>query len=187
MYWKENDGSDIFRPNGFSEYPHEVYDVFLGLIDHDGRVIDLGCGNCLMLRHLTTRSEHKLIPYGVDLIEESIKQAKEVILPMYAENFIVANIVDIDLGVNFFDFIFFDPYHVHSDDMEGMIDKLLKACKPGGRIVFYTYTDVLKVLKLLNFFKLKWVKWVGDLLPREMAKKLKRINHKEVSVGVYET
>ena len=186
-YWKENDGSDIFRPNGFSEYPQEVYDVFLSLIDHDGRVTDLGCGNGLMLRHLMKRSKHKLIPYGVDFMEESIKQAKEVILPMYAENFKVENIVDIDLGVNSFNFIFFDPYHVHSDDMQGMIDKLLKACKPGGRIVFYTYKDVLKVLKILNFFKLKWVKWIGDLLPREIAKKLKRIDHKEVSVGVYET
>jgi 2-polyprenyl-3-methyl-5-hydroxy-6-metoxy-1,4-benzoquinol methylase len=187
MYWKENDGSDIFRPNGFSEYPKEVYDVFLSLIDHDGRVIDLGCGNGLMLRHIMTRSKHKLIPYGVDFIEESIKQAKEVILPAYAENFKVVNIVDIDLGVSTFDFIFFDPYHVHSDDMSSMIDKLLKACKPGGRIVFYTYKDVLKVLKLLNFLKLKLVKRVGDLLPREIAKKLKRIDHKEVSVGVYET
>ena len=187
MYWRNNDGSEVFRPNGFSEYPQEVYDVFLSLIDHDGKVIDLGCGNGLMLLHLTTGSKHKLIPYGVDFIEESIKQAKEVILPQYAENFKVENIVDADLGANSFDFIFFDPYHVHSDDTQGMIDKLVKACKSGGRIVFYTYKDVLKVLKLLNFFRLKRVKWVGDLLPREIAKKLKRIDHKEVSVGVYET
>ena len=186
MYWKENDGSDIFRPNGFSEYPYEVYDVFLDLIDRDGKVIDLGCGNGLMLRHLTTECKHKLIPYGIDFIAESIKQAK-VILPMYAENFKVENIVDTDLGVSSFDFIFFDPYHVHCDDMQRMIDKLLKAYKPGGKIVFYTYKDVLQVLTLLHFIKLKWVKWVGDLLPREIAKKLKRIDHKEVSVGVYET
>jgi hypothetical protein len=30
------------------------------------------------------------------------------------------------------------------------------------------------------------VNWVGDLLPEEMAKKLKRIDHHEVSIGVYE-
>jgi len=132
MYWKENDGSDVFRPNGFSEYPQEIYDVFLGLIDHDGRVIDLGCGNGLMLRHLTTGSKHKLMPYGVDFMEESIKQAKDAILHMHAENFKVESIVDIALDVSSFDFIFFHPYHVHSDDMQGMIDKLLKACKPGG-------------------------------------------------------
>lgn len=186
MYWKDNDGSDIFRPNGFHEYPEEVYDLFLSLIDHEGRVIDLGCGNGLMLRHLLTRSKYKLIPHGVDFIEESIKQAKEVILPVHAENFKVGNIVDMDFGANSFDFIFFDPYDVHPDDMQGMIDKLLKACKPGGKIVFYIYKDVLKVLRLLKLFKLKWVKWVGGLLPQEIAKKLKRIDYDEVSVGVYE-
>ncbi|MBO3754754.1 MAG: class I SAM-dependent methyltransferase [Candidatus Brockarchaeota archaeon] len=176
MYWEGNDGSDVFRPNGFFKYPCEIYNVFLNLIDHDGNVIDLGCGNGLILRHLVTRSSYKLIPYGVDFIEESIKQAREVILSMHAGNFTVANIVDIDLGINFFDFIFFDPYDVHPDDVESMIDKLLKACKPGGKIVFYTYDDVLRGLKL---------EWVGNLLPPEIARKLKRIDHKEVSVGVY--
>lgn len=187
MYWKKNDGSDILRPNGFSEYPGGIYDAFLELVDHDGTVIDLGCGNGLMLRHLVTKSEHKLIPYGVDFIEESIKQAKEVILPLHAENFKVENIVDIDLGVSFFDFIFFDPYHVHSDDLQSVVDKLLTACKPSGKIVFFTYRDVVKVLKLLNIFRLKWIDWVGDLLPREMAKELERIDNREVSIGVYET
>jgi len=185
MYWKKNRGSDIFMPNGFREYPEEIYDLFLSLIDHDGKVIDLGCGNGLMLRHLLTKSKYRLIPYGVDFIEESIRQAREVILPMYAENFKVGNIVDIDLGANSFDFIFFDPYNVHSDDMQGMIDKLLRACKSGGKVIFYTYKDVIKVLRLLKIFRLKWIGWVGDLLPQDIANRLKRIDHHEVSVGVY--
>ena len=44
MYWKDNDGSDILRPNGFDGYPEEIYNLFLSLVDHDGRVMDLGCG-----------------------------------------------------------------------------------------------------------------------------------------------
>ena len=118
MYWKGNDGSNILRPNGFTEYPREVYDLFLSLIDRDGKVIDLGCGNGLMLRHLVTRSRYRLIPFGVDFIEESIRQAREVVLPEYAANFFVSNIVDFDLGASAFDFIFFDPYTVHPDDLE---------------------------------------------------------------------
>jgi len=57
-------------------------------------------------------SKHKLIHFDIDFIEESIRQAKELILPMYTENLKVGNIVNIDLGTNFFDFIFFDPYDV---------------------------------------------------------------------------
>lgn len=186
MYWKGNDGHDILRPNGFDVYPDEIYDLFLSLVNRDGRVVDLGCGNGLMLRHLVTKSQYKLVPYGVDFIKESIKQAKEVVIPEYAENFKVGNIVDIDLSANFFDFIFFDPYDVHPDDLQPMIYKILTACKPGGEIIFYTYADVLKALKLLKIFKLKLVNWVGDLLPREIAKKLKRIDHDEVSIGIYE-
>ncbi|MEM3615544.1 MAG: class I SAM-dependent methyltransferase [Candidatus Methanomethylicia archaeon] len=120
--------------------------------------------------------KYKLIPYGIDFIEESIKQAKEVILPEYAQNFIVGNIVDVDLGIISFDFIFFDPYDVHPDDLQTMVSRLLKAIRPEGKIIFYTYIDVLKVLKF---------GWVGDLLPLDIAKKLKRIDHKEVSIGVY--
>lgn len=186
MYWKSNDGKDILRPNGFNVYPEEIYNLFLSLIDRDGRVIDLGCGNGLMLRHLVMNSKHRLVPYGVDFIEESIRQAKELILPEYAENFKTGNIVDLDLSPDFFEFIFFDPYNVHPDDMEHMINKILKACKPGGKIIFYTYSDVLKALKFINIFRLKLVRWVGDLLPKEIAEKLKRIDHNEVSIGVYE-
>lgn len=107
MYWKNNDGTDIFMPNGFRSYPEEIYNLFLRLIDHDGKVIDLGCGNGLMLRHLVRRSKYSLVPYGIDFIEKSIKQAKETILPEYAENFIVGNIVDIELGVATFDLGFY--------------------------------------------------------------------------------
>ncbi len=107
-------------------------------------------------------------------------------MPGYAENFKVGNIVDIDLSPNFFDFIFFDPYDVHPDDIEHMVNKILRACKPGGKITFYTYSDVLKALRFIKIFRLKLVNWIGDLLPREIAKKLKRIDHAEVSIGVYE-
>ena len=185
MYWEGNDGTDVLRPNGFKEYPVEIYNIFLSLIDHDGKVIDLGCGNGLMLKHLVTNSKYKLVPYGVDFIEESIKQAREIVLPEYSDNFTVANVVEVNLGENSFDFIFFDPYIVHPDDLEDMISKLLKACKPRGKVIFYTYKDVLLVLRLINLLKLKWVRWVGDLLPKWIANKLERIDHKEVSIGVY--
>ncbi len=185
MYWENNDGTDIFIPNGFRGYPEEIYNVFLSLIDHDGKVIDLGCGNGLMLRHLVSRSRYRIVPYGIDFIEESIRQAREIVLPEYAENFTVGNIVKVDLGSETFDFIFFDPYDVHPDDLETMVDRLVEACRPGGKIIFYTYADVIRALRIRNIFRLKWIGWVGDMLPRKTAAKLRRIDCDEVSIGVY--
>ena len=138
MYWEGNGGSDIPRPNGFAECPDGIYDLFLSLIDRDGKVVDLGCGNGLMLKHLVTRSRYKLIPCGVDFLEESIRQAREVVLPEYGDNFVVGNVADVDLGVESFDFIFFDPYTVHPGDLEEVVRRILRACKPGGKVVFYT-------------------------------------------------
>ncbi|RLG47969.1 MAG: hypothetical protein DRO06_02050 [Thermoproteota archaeon] len=185
MYWEGNDGSDLLRPNGFREYPEDVYDLFLSLIDRDGDVIDLGCGNGLMLRHLVERSGFRLIPHGVDFIEESIRQAREVVLPEYAENFWVANVADVDLGEESYDFIFFDPYAVHPADLEEVVGRVLRACRPGGKVIFYVYRDVLLGLRLANLLRLRWIGWVGDLLPERVSRLLERVDRPEVSVGVY--
>jgi len=131
MYWEGNDSSDLLRPNGFREYPEEVYNLFLSLIDGD--MIDLGCGNGLMLRHLVERSRFRLVPHGVDFIEESIRQAREVVLPEYAENFWVANVADADLGEESYDFIFFDPYAVHPADLGPVVRRVIRASGPAVR------------------------------------------------------
>ncbi|WP_083820434.1 bifunctional 2-polyprenyl-6-hydroxyphenol methylase/3-demethylubiquinol 3-O-methyltransferase UbiG [Thermococcus sp. AM4] len=178
LYWEQNDGNP-YLPNGFLVYPHEIYDFFLSFINHPGRVIDLGCGNGLLLRHLVKNSGYGLIPYGVDFIEESIEQAKREILPEFADNFTVANVRDYvrEIPDGYFDFIFFDPYNVHPEDLPETVSHLIRVCRAGGRIIFYTYHDVLESLNL---------EWVGDFLPEEVRGKLERFNHLEVSVGVFE-
>ena len=196
MYWENNDGNDILLPNGFKEYPHDIYDTFLSLINGDGKIIDLGCGNGLLLRHIVTKSRYRLIPYGVDFIEESINQARELILPEYRDNFIASNIVDVDLGKGEYDFILFDPTHVHIDDHLQVLEKVLKACRPGGRIIFYTYKDMLRILKLAKIIPLlgrvvqlkvyRYPRWVGDLLPQHIRNRLARVDHRDVSIGVYD-
>ncbi|WP_297069724.1 bifunctional 2-polyprenyl-6-hydroxyphenol methylase/3-demethylubiquinol 3-O-methyltransferase UbiG [Thermococcus sp.] len=186
MYWGKE--KNPFLPSGFREYPQEIYDFFLSFIDHPGKVIDLGCGNGLLLRHLVENSRYELIPYGVDFIEESIEQAKREILPEFATNFTVANVRDYVkmMPDEYFDFIFFDPYHLHPNDLQEAVEHVIRACKPGGKVIFYTYRDVLRVLRVLNLFKLRWIGWVGDLLPDNIRKNLRRFDHSEVSVGVFE-
>lgn len=177
MYWTKNEDNP-YLPNGFLVYPHEIYDFFLSFIDHSGRVIDLGCGNGLLLKHLVENSRYELIPYGVDFIEESIEQAKREILPRFADNFVVANVRDYvrEMPNEYFDFVFFDPYNVHPEDITETVKHLIRACKTGGRLIFYTYHDVLESLNL---------GWVGDFLPVDIKRKLKRFDHPEVSVGVF--
>ncbi len=193
MYWENNSGKNIFLPNGFKEYPQEIYDIFLNLIDGDGKIIDLGCGNGLLLKHIIENSKYKLIPYGVDFIEESITQAKKLIFPEYSDNFIVANISEVKLKERYYDFILFDPTHVHIDDHEKVLANILRSCR--RKIIFYTYKDMLTILKIAKVFPLlrelipikvyRYPNWVGDLLPTHVRDNLFRINHKSVSIGVY--
>lgn len=199
MYWRDRACKDIYLPSGFKEYPSEIYDLFLTLIHRDGKVLDLGCGNGLLLKHLVERSEYELEPFGVDFIEESIQQAREMVLPDYSSNFIVLNIVDYELKPRFFDFIFLDPTDIHKDDMNGFLNKVIRACKPSGKIIFYTYRDVMRVLLILSILslivpilrkRLPWridglARWVGKLLPKSIRSRLERIEHKHVSIGVY--
>ncbi len=184
-YWKDNDGSDILRPNGFKEYPCEIYNQLMKPIDSDGAVLDLGCGNGLFLRHIMKYSGYKITPYGIDFIEESIKQAKEILHPQYKENFKVGNIADIELEKEKYDYIYFDPYSIHPNDIEQVTQKIIDACKPNGKIIFYTYKDVLTILKIIGILKLKPIKWVGDLLPKHIKNKLERIDHPQISIAIY--
>ncbi|MCE4626729.1 MAG: hypothetical protein F7B78_03650, partial [Desulfurococcales archaeon] len=73
------------------------------------------------------------------------------------------------------------------------------ACKPDGRIIFYTYRDVMRVLFILSILslifplfkkRLPWridglATWVGKFLPRNIRSQLQRIEHKHVSMGIY--
>ena len=174
MYWTNNDGRDIYLPNGFREYPHEIYNLFCKQIDRDGKVLDLGCGNGLMLKHLIIHTKRKLIPYGVDFLKESINQAREIILPEYAENFVVDNIVEYDYDNTPYDFIFFDPYDIHPEDTPKVLEDILRALSPKGKLICYTYRDVL------NSYGYGWV---GEF-PHLEELELRRIDHPEVSLGI---
>ena len=174
MYWANNDGRDIYLPNGFREYPHEIYNLFCKQIDRDGKVLDLGCGNGLMLKHLITHTKHKLIPYGVDFLKESIKQAREIIPPEYAENFVVNNILEYDYSAAPYGFIFFDPYDIHPTNIPKVLKDILEALSPEGKLICYTYRDVLDA---------HGYDWVGDF-PHLDGLNLQRIDYSDVSLGI---
>lgn len=176
MYWKDNDGTDIFLPNGFHGNPGKIYSYFCEQITHDGKVLDLGCGNGLMLRYLMARTPFKLIPYGVDLLKPSIRQAREVIHPKYKKHFIQGNIIDYKYRNAPFDFIFVSPRDICPTDMSQFIQDVVSACSNGGRLIFYAYQDVLRAYGY---------SWVGEFLGSSKIE-IRRKNYPGVSFGIYD-
>ena len=158
---------NIYVRGGFKEYPGEIYDLFTSLIHKSGRVIDLGCGNDLLLRHLVENSRYKLEPFGADFIEESIQQARKQILPAYSNNLTVSNIVDYKLDPESFDFILLNPTEIHRDNIDWFLDEVIRACRPGGKIIFYIYRDVMSIHPILSMVSL-----VSKLLPTSICNKL---------------
>jgi len=175
-YWRDNNGTDLIRSNGFREYPIFVYTALCQQIHKDGKVLDLGCGNGLMLRHLMQYSGYQLIPYGIEFLKDSIKQAKEILHPQYKNNFLVGNIIDYSFGKGSFDFIFLSPHHIHPSDRKDFLKKLKENCSQGGRIIFYAHSDVLKGHQY---------NWVGEF-PEIKNWKLARKDSPQVSIAIWE-
>ena len=69
----------------------------------------------------------------------------------------MANIADVEFWRGSYDFIFLDPYDLHPDDLEPVVRAALESCRPCGKVIFYTYSDVLRVLMLINLLRLRWI------------------------------
>ena len=149
-YWKEQT-PDLTNVNGFSVYPTDMYNNFLEYIQHDGNVLDLGCGNGLLLKHLVNNSNRKVIPFGVDFLEQSISQAKKDILPEFSDNFYICSIDKFFTNTKF-QYIIFEPYLVNEEDRTVIVEKLKDFLEPGGRIIVYTYHDALKNENIKDIF-----------------------------------
>ncbi len=166
-YWKENH-NDLLIPNGIKGEPGDLIsklNILFQLIKNDGEMIDLGCGNGLLLKLLIIKSKQKLIPYGIDFLQKSIQQAREKVLPEFKENFSVGNVVNINFDESF-DYIIADPESVSDEDIVHYYNKCFNALRKNGMLIFFIPPDSLmrikKRSKTLPFLKTKTLKLLRD-------------------------
>ena len=168
-YWNK-DHNNLYTPNGIKSRKDLVqnFSFLFNLIRNDGKIIDMGCGNGLLLRFVINNSEHKLIPYGVDFLKKSIKQAKGEVLPEFKENFFVGNVMDY-VFTEKFDYILTAPDYVSDEDIKLYYNKCFNALNLKGMLIFYihipedasvSFQFLRKRIKTIKFFKSRKFKWV---------------------------
>jgi 2-polyprenyl-3-methyl-5-hydroxy-6-metoxy-1,4-benzoquinol methylase len=153
-------------PNGITGSPLELISkikILKKLIKHDAEIIDLGCGNGLLLKMYTQQSKFQIIPFGVDFIEKSISQAKKKVIPEYKNNFTVENIIDYKFTRKF-DYILTDPGCASTKDIAGFYRKCLGGLKKDGLLIMFIQSDVCRRINkdnaILSFLKSKKIHWL---------------------------
>jgi len=147
-YWGK-DHDNIFVPNGILSARDLVpkLRILKKLVQRDGRVLDLGCGNGLLLKCLLAASRRKLVPYGVDFIEAAIRQAKDRILPRFRRNFSVGNVLRYRFRTKF-DYIITDPECAADRDIGTFCRRCRDGLRKGGALIFFIPDDGLPRLRM---------------------------------------
>lgn len=133
--------------NGYSRPPIGPYLSTLPLIDRDGKIMDLGCGNGMLLKFLQRFSGHQLVPFGIDHKELPIVQARTEVLPEHVANFQVADVNDYRFEEGPFDLIISNPVYAGSR-MRQFTEHCLAHLSPGGRLIYRLHDDVVRANNL---------------------------------------
>lgn len=155
-------GKTEYERNGFDEYPVLEYSNFIRAINYIQinplTVVDIGCGNGLLLKHIIQNSGKQIIPYGIDFIEESIDEAKYRTLPDFKENFSCTNAVSYDFQKSF-DLVLFDVSLLKKEDSDAFLERIQINGIP--YCIVYLYADVMEIMQISN---------VADLIPSSQKK-----------------
>jgi SAM-dependent methyltransferase len=132
----------ILQHNGWVNVPyHPAVPLFLKLIDTPGNILDLGCGNGLLLKILRAETSHSLIPYGIDFVDDSIQEAKREVLPAFHNNFVTGNIETTDFFQQTFAYILVCPAYLHPEKAEAFLVRCLDQLQTDGKLILYEYMD----------------------------------------------
>lgn len=114
-------------------------------IDRDGRILDIGCANGFLLRCFQEWSGKKLEPYGIDVNENMIKQAREL-FPDKQNHFSLNEEAKKQMETGEFpkefDLVFWnvwDDLDFASDKGRNMLEATLAITSVGGRAILGFY------------------------------------------------
>jgi len=124
-------------------------EVILEAVDKDGSFLDIGCANGLLLKDLCAWVKEtkgiELVPYGIDIDKDLIKECKEK-NSKFKNNFFVVNME------NFIPKKKFTFIHSNFSVTQKFLAKYLKMLEPDGRLILTLYDDKLnKYSKTYDF------------------------------------
>ena len=146
---------ECYRTNGYAHAPWYLYMQFLKLFEAPGSVLEIACGNGLLLRYVKDVSGVALEAYGEDINGEAIREAQRLTFPECPEHFVQA---DLREGIPFprtFDTVLANPLYadqgyyeqvggkiqrLHLDgSIEAFIARCWQAVAAGGRLILWCY------------------------------------------------
>jgi SAM-dependent methyltransferase len=146
---------ESFRTNGYAKPPWHIYDQFVRAVHQPGAILEVSCGNGLLLRYVTELSGLPLEPYGLDINRDAIREARERTFPERAECFVHA---DLREGLPFArtfatilaNPLYADPGYYEQVDgkiprlhFDGSMERLIHTCwdalAPGGQLLLWCY------------------------------------------------
>jgi len=163
MGWFEGFGHHLFQENGYNSPPISLYESFLAVIDRPGKILELGCGNGLLLRFLCDNSAHLHNPFGVDCSPHLIHRARTEIFPDLQDQFQVADILTYDFAEAPFALIITNPLYAdqgYREQIDGRIQKLaadgsirryvhrcFENLAENGRLILFCYHSQLEEIR----------------------------------------
>lgn len=151
---------ELYRQNGYLTPPYDIYEGFLRLVDQAGRIVDLGCGNGMLLRYLLDHSPHALTPFGLDLDPRCISIARSSVFPEFAGNFFVGDLRNVNFIGSPFQTVLANPvcanpaFYEQNDGRtkylyrDSSIYRFVRDCYQqvgaGGRLILFCYEEEVR-------------------------------------------
>ena len=137
--------------------------IILQAVDHDGKMLDLGCANGRLVSDLHSWAKEEGISldvYGVDFVAELVEKAKKR-MPEITDHFDVADINDY-VPKQKFDYIRTEIIHLNPNRIKEILERYLSKLSSGGKLIISRYDDqdedqfqrfinYIKSLKINNF------------------------------------